>query len=44
MNTIETMLSHRSVRKFKNQPIEESMLQQILKAACSGSTMGNMQL
>ncbi len=44
MNAIETLLSHRSIRKYKNKPIEKETLDTILKAACNGSTMGNMQL
>ena len=41
---IDTLLAHRSIREYKDQPIEENVLQQILKAACNGSTMGGMQL
>ena len=42
--TIETLLAHRSIREYKDQMIEDDILQQILKAACNGSTMGGMQL
>ena len=43
-STIKTMLQHRSIRKFSSQDIDEQTLSLILKAACNGSTMGNMQL
>ena len=42
--TIDTLLAHRSIREFTEKPIENDVLQQILKAACNGSTMGGMQL
>lgn len=44
METIETLLSHRSIRQFKEQPIEDEILDKILQAACNGSTLGGMQL
>jgi len=45
MNTaIQTLLNHRSIRKYTEQPIASDVLDLILKSACSGSTMGNMQL
>ncbi|MCQ2286102.1 MAG: nitroreductase family protein [Bacteroidales bacterium] len=43
-DTLKTILSHRSIRKFKETPIAPELLEQILKAACAGSTLGNMQL
>ncbi|MEG2070572.1 MAG: nitroreductase family protein [Bacteroidales bacterium] len=43
-STIETMLNHRSIRKFCDRKIEKENLELILKAACNGSTMGNLQL
>ena len=42
--TLNTLFSHVSVREYTDEKISEDVLQQILKAACSGSTMGNMQL
>ena len=42
--TLKTMLQHRSIRKFTAEEIDEQTLDLILKAACNGSTMGNMQL
>lgn len=43
-DTLTMMLNHRSIRKYSDQPITEDKLQKILKAACNGSTMGNLQL
>lgn len=42
--TIDTILSHRSIRKFTEKEIEDNILEQILRSACNGSTTGNMQL
>ncbi len=42
--TIETILNHRSIRQFTEEEIDPRILEQILKAACNGSTTGNMQL
>jgi len=42
--TLETLYNHVSVREYSDRPVEEETLNLILKAACSGSTMGNMQL
>jgi len=44
MTTIEILLAHRSIRKFTEESVSPEVLQQILRAACNGSTMGNMQL
>lgn len=42
---MKTLLaSHRSVRRYKPQPIEEEVLQDVLTAASRASTVGNMQL
>ena len=43
-SAIEVMLKHRSIRQFTDQPVEPDKLDLILRAACNGSTMGNMQL
>lgn len=43
-NAIDTIFNHRSIRKYSDKKIDEATLSTILKAACSGSTMGNMQL
>lgn len=42
--TLKTIFNHVSVREYTDQKVSEETLNQILKAACSGSTMGNMQL
>ncbi len=42
--TLETLLQHVSVREYTNQAVDDETLDLILKAACSGSTTGNMQL
>ena len=42
--TLETLFNHVSVREYTDQPVSEETLNLILKAACCGSTMGNMQL
>jgi nitroreductase len=42
--TLKTLLDHVSVREYTDQPVDDETLNLIFKAACSGSTMGNMQL
>jgi len=44
MDTLETILSHRTIRKYKETPIEENILKQILEAGFRTSTTGNMQV
>jgi len=44
MNTLDTILSHRTIRKYKPDPISDDMLNKILEAAVRGATTGNMQL
>jgi len=44
MNTLNTLLEHRSIRQYKNEPVSESTLEQILTAASRGATTGNMQI
>ncbi len=43
-DVLETLYHHVSVREYTDQKVDEPVLNQILKAACCGSTMGNMQL
>lgn len=43
-DTLQTLYNHVSIRQYTDQPVAEATLRQILRAACSGSTMGNMQL
>lgn len=40
----DTLLNHRSIRKYKEDPIPYSILQYILEAGTRASTTGNMQL
>ena len=42
--TIETILQHRSIRKFTTEEVSRKDLELILRCACNGSTLGNMQL
>jgi nitroreductase len=44
MDTLQTLLQHRSIRKYKSTPIESSVLNTILDAATRGSNTGNMQI
>lgn len=41
---IQAIAEHRSIRKFKNQPIEPQKLDEMLRAATRASTTGGMQL
>jgi len=41
---METILQHRTIRKYKDTPIEEELLNKILEAGCRASTTGNMQV
>jgi nitroreductase len=40
----EILFKHRSIRKYKNKPIEEEVLYKILEAGTRASTTGNMQV
>lgn len=44
METLKTLLEHRSIRKFKNKKIDDNILNQILNAGFRASTTGNMQV
>ncbi len=44
METMDTILTHRSIRKYKSTEIEEKVLDQILEAGFRASTTGNMQV
>lgn len=44
MEAIQTILSHRTVRAYKNTPIADEIMNDILNSAVRGSTTGNMQL
>lgn len=41
MNTLDAILTRRSCRKFKNEPIEEEKLHKLLEAAMSGPSCVN---
>lgn len=41
---LETLLRHKTIRKYKNQEIEDKVLTQILEAGIRASTTGNMQI
>jgi FMN reductase (NADPH) len=43
-STIETMLQHRSIRAFKDQPISKQDLDQIIKAGASASSSSLLQV
>ncbi len=43
-NMVEQLLAHRTIRKYKIQPVEEEFLEKILQAGCRSATTGNMQL
>jgi len=40
----DTLLNHRTIRKYKSDPIPEKILQYILEAGTRASTTGNMQV
>jgi len=41
---LDTLLQHRSIRKYKETDISEALLNKILEAGCRASTTGNMQV
>lgn len=41
---IETLLNHRTIRKYKTEPVEDGLLNRVLEAGCRASTTGNMQV
>lgn len=43
-DTLHTIFQHRTIRSYKNDPVPEPLLEQILQAAARASTTGNMQL
>jgi nitroreductase len=44
MTATDTLNSHRSIRKYTSQPIDEALLNRILTAGTRASTTGNMQV
>ncbi len=43
-NTIETLLNHRTIRKYKKDIIPDDVLNRVLKGGIRASTTGNMQV
>ncbi|MEZ4519483.1 MAG: nitroreductase family protein [Chloroflexota bacterium] len=43
MSTIETILQHRSIRRYKPDPVPDDLLTEILEAGVRASSSGNMQ-
>ena len=41
---IDQLLAHRTIRKYAEKHVEDSLLRKILEAGCRASTTGNMQL
>ncbi len=41
---MDILLKHRTIRKYKDQPIEDDLLNEILTAGTRASTTGNMQI
>lgn len=44
MNAIETIMAHRSIRKYKSDPVSDNILDEILASASRAGTTGNMQV
>jgi nitroreductase len=44
METTDVLLQHRSIRKFRDKPINVALLTDIINAGCRASTTGNMQV
>lgn len=40
----DVLLNHRTIRKYKNQPVGDDLLNELLQAGIRASTTGNMQL
>jgi nitroreductase len=44
METLKTIMEHRTIRKYKNDAVPENILDQVLEAGFRASTTGNMQV
>ncbi len=44
METIKTLLNHKTIRNYKSDPIKDEVLDEILQAGFRASTTGNMQV
>jgi nitroreductase len=43
-NIIDVLLNRRTIRKYRQEPIDEKLLDELLIMACRASTTGNMQV
>jgi nitroreductase len=41
---LDTLINHRSIRKYKEKSIDDALMSKILEAGCRASTTGNMQV
>ncbi|MDP4221776.1 MAG: nitroreductase family protein [Bacteroidota bacterium] len=41
---INSLFSHRTIRKYSAQPVSDGLLEELLNAGCRSSTTGNMQV
>jgi nitroreductase len=41
---LDTLINHRSIRKYKEKSIDDALMNKILEAGCRASTTGNMQV
>lgn len=44
MQTLDTILNHKTIRNYKSDPVDEKVLDKILEAGFRASTTGNMQV
>jgi nitroreductase len=44
MDLLNVLLEHRSIRKYKEEPIDNKLLNEIIQTGCRASTTGNMQV
>jgi nitroreductase len=44
MSLLDVISNHRSIRKYRSEPIGNDLINDILKAGCRASTTGNMQV
>ena len=44
METIDLLISHRSIRKYKDKPIDDALLNTLIEAGARASNTGNMQM
>jgi len=44
MQTLDTILNHKTIRNYKSDPVDEKILDKILEAGFRASTTGNMQV